>query len=40
MQNQNTGRHYGPIEKANEATLQRPAGTRPLNAPLLVLDLL
>ncbi len=29
-----------PVEKANEATPQRPAGTRPLNAPLLVLDLL
>lgn len=28
-----------PIEKANDATPQRPAGTRPLNAPLLVLDL-
>ena len=27
------------VEKANEATPQRPAGTRPLNAPLLVLDL-
>ncbi|MFD1470266.1 cupin domain-containing protein [Hymenobacter caeli] len=29
----------GPLEKSNEATPQRPAGTRPLNAPLLVLDL-
>ena len=28
------------VEKSNEATPQRPAGTRPLNAPLLVLDLL
>ncbi len=28
-----------PVEKSNEATPQRPAGTRPLNAPLLVLDL-
>ncbi|MGY3090886.1 quercetin dioxygenase-like cupin family protein [Hymenobacter sp. UYAg731] len=28
------------VEKLNEATPQRPAGTRPLNAPLLVLDLL
>ena len=28
-----------PVEKSNEATPQLPAGTRPLNAPLLVLDL-
>jgi len=28
-----------PVEKSNDATPQRPAGTRPLNAPLLVLDL-
>ena len=28
-----------PIEKWNDATPQRPDGTRPLNAPLLVLDL-
>lgn len=28
-----------PVEKSNEATPQRPAGTRPLNGPLLVLDL-
>gem|GEM_PF-4439990 len=27
------------VEKSNGATPQRPAGTRPLNAPLLVLDL-
>lgn len=27
------------VEKSNDATPQRPAGTRPLNAPLLVLDL-
>ncbi|MFC7671372.1 cupin domain-containing protein [Hymenobacter humi] len=28
-----------PAEKSNDATPQRPAGTRPLDAPLLVLDL-
>jgi len=28
-----------PVEKSNGATPQRPPGTRPLNAPLLVLDL-
>ncbi len=28
-----------PADKANDATPQRPAGTRPLDAPLLVLDL-
>ena len=28
-----------PVEKANDATPQRPAGPRPLNAPLLVFDL-